>query len=102
MLVAMIDFVCNYHIILFVIVAIIGGIILAYTRWGYETYATGGNQLASGYAGINTNKVRIRAFVLSALCATIAGLMHMAQDKGAHRQYGQGAAPHVIAAANMR
>src|SRR5262245_1375677 len=92
------DFGFNNQIILFVIVAIIGGIILAYTRWGYETYATGGNQLASGYAGINTNKVRIRAFVLSALCATIAGLMHMAQDKGAHSQYGQGAERIVIAA----
>ncbi|HEY7688774.1 MAG TPA: ABC transporter permease, partial [Dongiaceae bacterium] len=88
----------NNQIILFIIVAIIGGIILAYTRWGYETYATGGNQLASGYAGINTNKVRIRAFLLSSLCATIAGLMHMAQDKGAHSQYGQGAELIVIAA----
>jgi ribose transport system permease protein len=92
------DFGFNNQIILFVIVAIIGGIILAYTRWGYETYATGGNQLASGYAGINTNKVRIRAFILSSLCATIAGLMHMAQDKGAHSQYGQGAELIVIAA----
>lgn len=88
----------NNQVLLFVIVAIIGGIALAYTRWGYETYATGGNALASGYAGINTNKVRIRAFVLSSLCATIAGLMHMAQDKGAHSQYGQGAELIVIAA----
>jgi len=88
----------NNQIILFVIVAIIGGLVLAYTRWGYETYATGGNALASGYAGINTNKVRIRAFVLSSLCATIAGLMNMAQDKGAHSQYGQGAELIVIAA----
>ena len=88
----------NNQIILFVIVAIIGGLVLAYTRWGYETYATGGNTLASGYAGINTNKVRIRAFVLSSLCATIAGLMNMAQDKGAHSQYGYGAELIVIAA----
>jgi len=88
----------NNQVFLFVIVAIIGGIALAYTRWGYETYATGGNALASSYAGINTNKVRIRAFVLSSLCATIAGLMHMAQDKGAHSQYGQGAELIVIAA----
>ena len=88
----------NNQIILFIIVAIIGGLVLAYTRWGYETYATGGNALASGYAGINTNKVRIRAFVLSSLCATIAGLMNMAQDKGAHSQYGYGAELIVIAA----
>ncbi len=88
----------NNQIVLFIIVAIIGALVLAYTRWGYETYATGGNALASSYAGINTNKVRIRAFVLSSLCATIAGLMNMAQDKGAHSQYGYGAELIVIAA----
>ena len=42
--------------------------------------------------------VRIRAFVLSSLCATLAGLMNMAQDKGVHSQYGQGAELIVIAA----
>jgi ribose transport system permease protein len=88
----------NNQVLMFVLVAIIGGVILAYTRWGYETYATGGNALATGYAGVNTNFVRIRAFVLSAFCATLAGLMNMAQDKGVHSQYGQGNELIVIAA----
>jgi ribose transport system permease protein len=88
----------NNQVLMFVLVAIIGGVLLAYTRWGYETYATGGNALATGYAGVNTNLVRIRAFVLSAFCATLAGLMNMAQDKGVHSQYGQGNELIVIAA----
>src|SRR5215813_7325240 len=88
----------NNQIILFFIVAVIGGFVLARTRWGYETYAVGGNLLAAGYAGVNTSLVRIRAFVLSSLCATLAGLMNMAQDKGVHSQYGQGNELIVIAA----
>jgi ribose transport system permease protein len=88
----------NNQIIAFAIVAVIGGFVLARTRWGYETYAVGGNLLAAGYAGVNTAVVRIRAFVISSLCATLAGLMNMAQDKGVHSQYGQGNELIVIAA----
>jgi ribose transport system permease protein len=88
----------NNQVLMFVLVAIIGAVVLAYTRWGYETYATGGNALATGYAGVNTNLVCIRAFMLSAFCATLAGLMNMAQDKGVHSQYGQGNELIVIAA----
>jgi ribose transport system permease protein len=88
----------NNQVLMFVLVAVIGSVVLAYTRWGYETYATGGNALATGYAGVNTNLVRIRAFMLSAFCATLAGLMNMAQDKGVHSQYGQGNELIVIAA----
>jgi ribose/xylose/arabinose/galactoside ABC-type transport system permease subunit len=42
--------------------------------------------------------VRIRGFVLASLCATLAGLMNVAQDKGVTSQYGQGAELIVIAA----
>src|SRR6266404_1672067 len=65
----------NNQVIIFVVIALIGAVVLAATRWGYETYATGGNLQAAKLAGIATNAVRIRAFVISALCATIAGVM---------------------------
>ena len=71
---------------------------LAKTRWGYETFATGGNEQAAIYAGIPTRWVRIRAYLLSSLCATIAGLMAVAQDKGVTPQYGLSAELIVIAA----
>ena len=80
------------------LVALVGGVVLARTRWGYETYAVGGNALAAEYAGIDTALVRIRGFVLASLCATLAGLMNVAQDKGVTSQYGLGAELIVIAA----
>ncbi len=88
----------NNQIIIFILVTIVGMFVLAKTRWGYETYATGGNEMAASYAGIPTRRVRIRGYVLSALSATLAGLMAVAQDKGITSQYGQGAELIVIAA----
>ncbi|HHY50688.1 MAG TPA: ABC transporter permease [Alphaproteobacteria bacterium] len=77
----------NQIIICFIVVAI-GAVVLAKTRWGYETLATGGNEQAAIYAGIPTNWVRIRAYIMSSLCATIGGLMLVAQNKGITSQAG--------------
>ncbi|HME86567.1 MAG TPA: ABC transporter permease, partial [Roseiarcus sp.] len=44
----------NNQIIVFLIVAAIGAVALAYTSYGWTTYATGGNEQAARYAGINT------------------------------------------------
>jgi ribose transport system permease protein len=40
--------------------------------------ASGGNRRAADYAGINTNRVRVIALMLSALCATMAGIINVA------------------------
>jgi ribose transport system permease protein len=88
----------NNQIAIAIVVVAIGAYVLAKTRWGYETFATGGNEQAAVYAGIPTHWVRIRAYLLSALCATIAGLMAVAQDKGTTSQSGLGAELIVIAA----
>ncbi|WP_159589716.1 ABC transporter permease [Chelativorans xinjiangense] len=87
----------NNQILLLIVVALVGMILLGKTRWGYETYATGGNEMAAGYAGISTRRARMRAYLLSAFCATLAGLMMIAQDKGMTSQYGQGNELIVIA-----
>jgi len=73
----------NNQIIIFVVVAAIGAVALAYTTFGWTTYATGGNEQAARYAGINTRFVRMRSYVLSSLCAVTAGLMNVAQNKDA-------------------
>lgn len=88
----------NSQILVFVVVAAIGMVVLAKMRTGYQTYAVGGNLQASGYAGIPTEWVRARSFLLSAATATLAGLMDVAQQKGLTSQVGQGAELIVIAA----
>jgi ribose transport system permease protein len=78
----------NNQILIFAIVALVGALVLAKTRWGYETFATGGNEQAATYAGIPTNWVRVRAYLISSLCAALAGLLSAAQDKGVTPLYG--------------
>ncbi len=73
----------NNQIILFIIIALIAAVALAYTAIGWTTYSVGGNEQAARYAGINTRFVRMRSYVLSSLCAVIAGLMSVAQNKDA-------------------
>jgi ribose transport system permease protein len=87
----------NNQILVALVIVTLGAFILAKTRWGYETFATGGNEQAASYAGIPTRRVRIRAYLLSSLCATIAGLMAIAQDKGVTAQSGLSAELIVIA-----
>ena len=88
----------NNQILISLVVVALGAVVLAKTRWGYETLATGGNEQAAIYAGIPTRWVRIRAYLLSSLCATIAGLMAITQDKGVTAQSGLSAELIVIAA----
>ncbi|WP_193369138.1 ABC transporter permease [Pelagibius marinus] len=88
----------NSQIPIALVVIALGAYVLAKTRWGYETFATGGNEQAAIYAGIPTRWVRIRAYLISSLCATIAGLMAVAQDKGVTSQAGLTAELIVIAA----
>ncbi|MBY5408191.1 ABC transporter permease [Rhizobium leguminosarum] len=78
----------NNQIAIFFLIAMVGAYALAKTRWGYETFATGGNEQAAAYAGIRTRWVRIRAYLLSSLCATLAALLSAAQDKGVTPLYG--------------
>jgi ribose transport system permease protein len=88
----------NNQIYVFILFTIVGAFLLAKTRIGYQTFATGGNELAATYAGISTRWVRMRAYLMSAFCASIAGLMQVSQDRGMIAQSGQGLELIVISA----
>ncbi len=87
----------NNQIFVFILFAVVGAFLLAKTRMGYQTFATGGNELAATYAGISTRWVRMRAYLMSAFCATVGGLMQVSQDRGMIAQSGQGLELIVIA-----
>jgi ribose transport system permease protein len=60
------------------VVALVAGIVLAYTTVGQKVLATGGNTRAADYAGINTDAVRFWSLVFSAFCAAVAGILYIA------------------------
>ena len=51
------------------VLAIFAAVVLGYTVWGQQVYATGGNLRAAAYAGVNTSRVRFVSLVFSGLCA---------------------------------
>jgi ribose transport system permease protein len=59
-----------------IVVALIGGVILAHTTFGQKVYAIGGNQRAASFAGVDTRRVRFIAMVASATCAAFAGVIY--------------------------
>jgi ribose transport system permease protein len=68
----------SYLIIIAVGLAIVLGLVLAYTRFGRYTYAVGSNEEAARRVGINCNWHLIKVYGLMGAMAGIAGVMNLA------------------------
>jgi simple sugar transport system permease protein len=68
-----------FPVILLLITVTIVHIFLNYTRWGRQMYITGGNREAARLSGINVNKIRLAAYILSGCLAGIAGILFAAR-----------------------
>ena len=65
-------------IVLFV-VAIVAFVLMHRTTYGRRLYVTGSNGLAAYYSGTNVRWMRLSAYVLCALCATVSGVLSVAR-----------------------
>jgi len=72
------------------LVAILAAVVLGRTSLGQMVYATGGNERAARYAGINTDAVRIWALVFCAACASAAGVIYVAYLRSFNPSAGMG------------
>ena len=61
--------------IFLVILGIAGAVFLKKTIWGRYLYALGNNEDGAKYSGIDTDKMKIIAYVLCSFCAGIAGIL---------------------------
>lgn len=86
-------------IYIFFSVMLIGGFVLRRTQFGRHTYAVGGNALAARACGINDKAVTIWVYVISGLCAAIAGIVLSARVRTATPIAGNGYELDAIAAA---
>ncbi|TIL89957.1 MAG: ABC transporter permease [Mesorhizobium sp.] len=62
-------------VLVMVVIAIIGSIILNRTAFGRWLYASGGNERAAELSGVPVNKVQVSVYMLSGICASVAGLI---------------------------
>lgn len=84
--------------ILFALVALVSGFVLAKTKFGSFVYAIGGNSEAAWLSGVRVNLVRISTYGVSGLCAGIAGVMAASRVSTGQADAGMGLELTVIAA----
>ena len=66
-------------VLVLVVVALIGHLVLTRTAFGRWLYASGGNERAAELSGVPVKPVQITVYVLSGVCAAIAGLILSSQ-----------------------
>jgi simple sugar transport system permease protein len=62
-------------VVLMLVIVIGFHLLLGYTRYGRLFYAVGGNSEAARLAGVNVDRYRAAAYIISALLATMGGLV---------------------------
>ena len=77
----------------------LGHIVLRKTTFGRRVLATGGNETAARYSGINTAGIKFRVLVLMSLAAAVAGMLYAGRLQSGRFQLGEGDELSVIAAA---
>lgn len=63
----------------FLAVAIVTTILLSRMRFGHYVYAIGGNAVAAARMGIDVRRVRLLVYVITSVCAAIAGIILVGQ-----------------------
>ena len=68
-----------FSVWLMIIAFIIGGVILAKTRFGRSVYAIGGNAQAARLAGMNPQRIVTISFVVMGLLCSLGGIVYVAR-----------------------
>lgn len=85
-------------ILLFALLAVVLGTMLAKTPFGRKVYAVGGNGTAATFSGIRRARVVFMCYLLSAFCVATAGLIQASRSLGSQNTVGQGLELEVLAA----
>ena len=87
------------QLIFFLVVALLGGILLARTVFGFRVYAVGGSDKAARTSGINVYATKVWAFVIMGALSALSGILGLAfLPSGQAGRTGMGLELEVIAA----
>jgi ribose transport system permease protein len=81
-----------------VIIAILGGILLAGTTFGFRVYAVGSSARAARISGVNVARIKTASFVIMGVLAAVAGLLNLSFLQNVTPETGVGFELNVIAA----
>lgn len=76
----------------------IGAVVLNRTRFGRQVLATGGNRNAADFTGINTKRIKFQVLLISAVAASVAGMLYAGRLQSGRFQWGSGDELSAIAA----
>jgi erythritol transport system permease protein len=62
-------------VLVMIVIAVAGSIVLNRTAFGRWLYASGGNERAAELSGVPVKRVQVAVYVLSGMCAAVAGLI---------------------------
>ena len=82
-----------------VVVALITGFVLRWTRFGRYVFAIGGNEQAATLTGVPVRRIKVAVYMISALSAGIAGIIQTGWLGAVTTNIGAGMELQVIAAA---
>jgi ribose transport system permease protein len=86
-------------VIALVLLAVVTGLLLKWTRWGCHVFAIGSNERAAVLTGIAVRRLKVSVYMFSGLFAGIAGVLEAGWLGGVTTNLGQSMELSVIAAA---
>jgi len=78
---------------------VVGHLVLRKTTFGRRVLATGGNETAARYSGVDTKSIKLKVLMISSVTAAIAGMLYAGRLETGRYQFGEGDELSVIAAA---
>lgn len=79
-----------YILIVFVVLAVIFGLVMHKTKFGRQMFAVGENRKAARYAGVNVEKIRLIVFTLTGFMCGIAAMFYSAKTGSIKSDVAQG------------
>jgi ribose transport system permease protein len=81
-----------------IVVTVIGYVVLRKTPYGRQVLATGGNEQAARFSGVNTSRIVFLVLTVSGVVSALAGMLYAGRLQSGRFQWGEGDELSVIAA----
>ncbi|OHV78774.1 ABC transporter permease [Ensifer sp. LCM 4579] len=86
-------------VIYMIVLAVLTGFVLRWTRFGRYVFAIGGNEQAARLTGVPVNRIKVTVYMVSAIAAGVAGIIQTGWLGAVTTNIGAGMELQVIAAA---
>jgi ribose transport system permease protein len=81
-----------------IVLVVVGHVVLRKTTYGRQVLATGGNESAARFSGVNTRRIKFYVLLVSGTVAALAGMLYAGRLHSGRFQWGEGDELSVIAA----